>query len=246
MRNSRSVTALFGQGYRNFLNLLYPRRCPLCHRILRNSRGLVCPECARDLRPISGPRCYKCGKPVKEEEEYCRDCSAHPGAFDQGRGIFLYDDRMRYSIMKYKYFGCREYSRFYGKALYLYGRDMLALWKPQVIVPVPLHWRKQRARGFNQAEFMARELSEYAGIPVNTGILKKSVATRSQKKLDAAGRKKNLKEAFKVVGNPAGLRILLIDDVYTTGSTMDVLARALLEKGASHVYFLTLCIGNNR
>lgn len=225
---------------------MYPRRCPLCHRILRSSHELLCPDCAEEIRPISGPRCYKCGKPVKEDEEYCRDCSAHPGAFDQGRGIFHYDDRMKYSIMKYKYFGCREYSRFYGKAMYLYGREMLALWKPQVIVPVPLHWRKQRMRGFNQAELLAEELSEYTGIPVDTRLLKKRHATKSQKKLDAVGRKKNLREAFQVAGNPAGKRILLIDDVYTTGSTMDVLSRALLEKGASHVFFLTLCIGSNR
>ena len=156
---------------------------------------MICPDCAGDLRPVSGPRCYKCGKPVNGDEEYCRDCSAHPGAFDQGRGIFLYDDRIR---------------------------------------------------GFNQAELLAKELSRYAGIPVDTAILKKCHATRSQKKLDAAERKKNLQKAFQVVGNPAGMRILLIDDVYTTGSTMDVLAKLLLEKGASHVYFLTLCIGNNR
>ena len=153
---------------------------------------------------------------------------------------------MKYSIMKYKYFGCREYSRFYGKAMYLYGRDLLALWQPQMIVPVPLHWRKQKIRGFNQAELLARELSRYTGIPVNTRLLKKNHATRSQKKLDAAGRKQNLREAFQVVGNPAGKSILLIDDVYTTGSTMDVLSRALLGKGASHVFFLTLCIGRNR
>ena len=112
MRSSKNVTVLLEQGYGSFLNLLYPRRCPLCHRILKDSHALICPECAGDLRPIQGARCYKCGKPVSEEEEYCRDCKAAPGAFDQGRGIFLYDDRMKYSIMKYKYFGCREYSRF--------------------------------------------------------------------------------------------------------------------------------------
>ena len=246
MRSSKNVTALLEQGYGSFLNLLYPRRCPLCHRILKDSHALICPECAGDLRPIQGARCYKCGKPVSEEEEYCRDCKAAPGAFDQGRGIFLYDDRMKYSIMKYKYFGCREYSRFYGRALYLYGRDQLALWKPDVIVPVPLHWRKLRKRGFNQAELLAEELAKSAGLPVDVSLLKKSRATRSQKKLDAAGRKKNLKKAFQVVGNPSGMRILLIDDVYTTGSTMDVLAHALLEKGASHVFFLTVCIGSNR
>ena len=226
------------------LDYLYPPRCPVCGEI--SSDG-ICPVCTKKLFFVKEHYCMKCGKPLEAAEaEYCRDCSAHPGAFDQGRGIFLYDDRMRYSIMKYKYFGCQEYSRFYGKALYIYGKDMLALWKPQIIIPVPLHRRKQRIRGFNQAELLAKELSRYAGIPVDTAILKKCHATRSQKKLDAAERKKNLQKAFQVVGNPAGMRILLIDDVYTTGSTMDVLAKLLLEKGASHVYFLTLCIGNNR
>ena len=226
------------------LDYLYPPRCPVCGEI--SSDG-ICPVCTKKLFFVKEHYCMKCGKPLEAAEaEYCRDCSAHPGAFDQGRGIFLYDDRMRYSIMKYKYFGCQEYSRFYGKALYIYGKDLLALWKPQIIIPVPLHRRKQRIRGFNQAELLAKELSRYAGIPVDTAILKKCHATRSQKKLDAAERKKNLQKAFQVVGNPAGMRILLIDDVYTTGSTMDVLAKLLLEKGASHVYFLTLCIGNNR
>ena len=230
---------------RNILNVFYPRCCPVCQKILKDQNRLICPECEKKLKPIGQPRCYLCGKPV-EKGEYCADCLRHPHIFDQGRGIFLYDDRMKYSIMKYKYFGCREYSRFYGRALYLYGRDQLALWKPDVIVPVPLHWRKLRKRGFNQAELLAEELAKSAGIPVDVSLLKKSRATRSQKKLDAAGRKKNLKKAFQVVGNPSGMRILLIDDVYTTGSTMDVLAHALLEKGASHVFFLTVCIGSNR
>lgn len=183
---------------------------------------------------------------MSEEEEYCLDCRNHFGAFTQGRGIFPYDSKMRYSITRYKYFGCREYGRFFGKALYLYGKDAIRRWKPDVIVPVPLHWRKQRRRGFNQAEFLAQELSGYVGIPVDNTLIKKMKSTKSQKKLDAAQRRKNLQEAFQVVGNPSRKRILLIDDVYTTGSTMDVLSRGLLEKGAEEVFFLTVCIGSNR
>ena len=246
MKNSRNVTVLLKSGFRNFLNLLYPARCPLCHRILKDRHTLICADCAVELKPISEPRCFKCGKPVKEEEEYCLDCRKHSLAFTQGRGIFPYDEKMKYSIMKYKYFGCREYGKFYGKAMYIYAGDVIRRWKPDIIVPVPLHWRKFRRRGFNQAEFLAEELSGYTGIPLDTTLVKKKKATKSQKKLNADQRRKNLQEAFRITGNPAGKCILLVDDVYTTGSTMDVLSRAFLEKGASKVFFVTVCIGSNR
>ena len=91
IRNGEAAETLqlsLGKDTGTFWDLLYPRRCPLCHRILRNSHQLICLDCAGDLRPVSGPRCYKCGKPVNGDEEYCRDCGAHPGAFDQGRWDF--------------------------------------------------------------------------------------------------------------------------------------------------------------
>ena len=148
--------------------------------------------------------------------------------------------------MKYKYFGCREYGKFYGKAMYIYAGDAIRRWKPDVIVPVPLHWRKLRRRGFNQAEMLARELSKYTGISTDVTLVKKKKATKSQKKLNADQRRKNLQEAFQITGNPAGKCILLVDDVYTTGSTMDVISNALLENGATNIFFITVCIGSNR
>lgn len=246
MRSSRSVTALLTKGYRNLLNLLYPRRCPLCHRILKDSRELICRECAGSLKPVSGARCFKCGKPVGEEEEYCKDCQSHPKAFDQGRGIFLYDKQMKQSIMKFKYYGCREYGRFYARAMYIYAGMEMRKWKPDVLVPVPMYWRKKRMRGFNQAEFLAQHLSLYSGIPTDSSLIKKVRETDSQKKLDAVHRRKNLQNAFEASENVKGKRILVIDDVYTTGSTMDVIAQLLREKGAESIFFLTVCIGSNR
>ena len=101
-------------------------------------------------------------------------------------------------------------------------------------------------RGFNQAEELAEELGKNLHIPVATEILVKVRETRSQKKLSAEERKQNLQGAFQAKQSVKGLTILLADDVYTTGSTMDTLACALLKKGASHVFFLTVCIGRNR
>lgn len=246
MKNSRNVTALLMSVYRSLLNLLYPARCPLCHQVLKDSYDLVCARCADRIRPVSGQRCFKCGKPVRENEEYCRDCTEHPRVYRQGRGIFLYDDQMKASVMRFKYSGCREYGRFYGKAMYYYGFSDLQRWKPDVLVPIPMYWKKQRMRGYNQAEVLARVLSGYSGIPTDSTLLKKKHSTKSQKKLDALQRKRNLKDAFSVTKSVIGMRILLVDDVYTTGSTIDAAAQALLEKGAAEIFFLTLCIGSNR
>ena len=202
---------------------------------------MICLDCAGDLRPVSGPRCYKCGKPVNGDEEYCRDCGAHPGAFDQGRGIFLYDDRMRYSIMKYKYFGCQDYSRFYGKALYIYGKDMLALWKPQIIIPVPLHRRKQRIRGFNQAEKIAMDLSKIVDIPTVDNISRK-YNTKRLYKLGKEERINELKNAFVIKENIIDLKnknVLLVDDIFTTGSTVNEISKILKINGVNKVFVST-------
>ena len=227
---------------RKILDIFYPRCCPVCQKILKDQRRMICPECEKKLRPIGHPRCYKCGKPI-EEGEYCKDCQKHTHIFDQGRGIFVYDGIMRRSVTRYKYYGCREYGDFYAKAMYRYAWKNLNQWKPDLIVPVPIHKSKERLRGFNQAAYLADRLGCYTGIPVDTDLVQKVVKTKSQKKLNAMQRRKNLEEAFLVNEDVLGKRILVVDDVYTTGSTIDAMASCLKKKGASAVYFLTVCIG---
>lgn len=226
-----------------FFNILYPRRCPVCHEILKNQDRMICERCEQELIPISEPRCFKCGKPVSAAEEYCRDCLENRHVFDRGRGIFVYDERMRRSLVRYKYYGCREYGDFYSRAMCLYARKELALWKPDLIVPVPIHKSKERLRGFNQAAYLAEKISRFTGIPADSALVQKVRKTKSQKKLTARQRQENLRKAFRVERKLTGLKILIVDDVYTTGSTMDAMARCLREKGAKNVYFLTVCIG---
>lgn len=203
---------------------------------------MICPECEKKLRPIGHPRCYKCGKSI-EEGEYCKDCQKHTHIFDQGRGIFVYDGIMRRSVTRYKYYGCREYGDFYAKAMYRYAWKNLNQWKPDLIVPVPIYKSKERLRGFNQAAYLANRLGCYTGIPVDTDLVQKVVKTKSQKKLNAMQRRKNLEKAFLVTKNIRGKDILVIDDVYTTGSTIDAMAGCLRKRGAKNIYFLTVCIG---
>lgn len=225
------------------LNILYPRRCPVCHRILRDQKALVCPGCESVFRPITEDYCLKCGSPVKPEEEYCRDCAGKKRSFDEGRGIFFYDQKMRRSLIRYKYYGSREYADYYAVSMYRYGRRNILRWKPDVIIPVPLHQRKLRMRGFNQSGLLAERLGTFLDIPVSEGTLRKIRGTRSQKKLDAAQRRKNLRQAFRAERRLDGLTILLVDDVYTTGSTVEAAAACLKEAGAEKVCFLTLCMG---
>lgn len=227
----------------SFLNILYPRRCPLCHEILKEQDSLICETCRKTLHPIEEPRCYKCGKLVREGEEYCSDCASVQHFYDRGRGIFVYNEKMRQSLVRYKYYGCREYGDFYSRAMYLYGKNEIALWKPELIVPVPVHRTKERKRGFNQSAYLAERISRYTGIPADLTLVKKIRKTKSQKKLTVYQRQENLKKAFCVQHSVSAGRILVVDDVYTTGSTIDAMARCLKEKGAEKIYFLTVCIG---
>ena len=125
----------------------------------------------------------------------------------------------------------------------IYGKQYMERWTPQLIVPVPLYPGKKRMRGFNQAAYLAERLSGYTGIPWDEQLVRKIKKTRSQKKLNAAERRRNLKKAYLVTGKISGLTVLVVDDVYTTGSTMDAMAMSLREAGAEEVYFLTVCAG---
>ena len=225
------------------LDMLYPKKCPLCHQILKEKDRLICPECSGKVRPISGPRCMKCGRPVRMEEEYCQDCRSGVHHFTEGRSIFPYGEIWRQSLVRFKYYGCREYGDFYAKAISIYGRKYLERWKPQLIVPVPLHSRKKRMRGFNQAAYLAERVSRFTGIPWSDNLVIKIRNTKSQKKLNASQRKKNLRNAYLVTRKITGFSVLVVDDVYTTGSTMDAMAMCLQGAGAKDVYFLTVCAG---
>lgn len=228
------------------LQAIYPRRCPVCHDIVMPAGHLICPSCKGKMRLAKEPRCKKCSKPLeKEETEYCADCAGRSHAFEEAAGIFLYDKIMRESLMKCKYGGRREYLDYYGQAMARYGWKYLKRWRPQAFAPVPLHKARQRRRGFNQSAVLARELAGSLNVPVYEHMLEKPRKTRPQKELEARQRRTNLKGAF-IIGRDFQPfeTVVLVDDVYTTGSTADEAARCLKEAGVGTVYVMTLCIGN--
>ena len=232
-----------------FLDVLYPRKCPFCGDILRPSGTLICTDCLSGLRPLTEERngdikalCMKCGAPVMEEEEYCRSCRCISRSFEQNRSIFIYDDKWKLSLERYKFHGYREFADFYAAAMVKWGGDAIRRWKIDLIVPVPMHPKKEKIRGFNQSWHIARRISDRTGIPASRDILVKVKDTAPQKQLNHTQRKNNLKNSFRASSAAAGKTVLVIDDVFTTGSTMDAAAEALLASRARTVYSLTLCI----
>ena len=133
------------------LDVLYPPRCPACGGILEDKQRSICPQCESIFHPVSEYYCMKCGKPVNETEEYCSECRHRERKFIRGRSVFLYNAQMKNSLLRYKYYGSREYGKYYAESMCRYvGRDIKS-WRPDVIIPVPLHRRKKRMRGFNQS-----------------------------------------------------------------------------------------------
>lgn len=228
------------------LNILYPARCPVCHGVIRG-KGDVCTLCRKRLRYVQEPKCKKCGKEMeKQEQEYCRDCQRFAHAFDKGEAVFVYDQMMRRSVAMFKYHNRREYAEFYAKEMYAYCERFLKNCAPDVILPVPVHKQKKRQRGFNQSELVARKLGKLLGVPVDSKYLVRREKTVPQKELTRMQRKQNLKKAFAVSDTKKCYgRVLLIDDIYTTGATIDAISEILRENQTKNIFFLTICVGRN-
>ncbi|MBQ6377058.1 MAG: ComF family protein [Lachnospiraceae bacterium] len=226
------------------MDLLYPPRCPVCGGIAAKGER-VCPACREKLPRIEGPRCVKCSKPVEDGVLLCDDCRGKDHAYDCGFAAFLYDDVMREIISDCKYRGRREYCRTLGVLLFEVSGQFISGRRPDVIVPVPLHPHRLAKRTFNQAEEIAASFGLMAQIAVEPRLLWRVQETGAMKKLSAGERTGNLRGAFLVPdGEEVPERVLLVDDIYTTGNTVDAAAHALKERGARRVDFLTVCIGS--
>jgi ComF family protein len=230
--------------------MLYPARCPVCGDIVVPKTALACEPCKNKLKLIAEPKCKKCGKPMEtEENEYCRDCMKKDYHFITGYSVWQYDSVMKKSVSDFKYNNKKEYAAFYiHETARLYGEKIRQI-APDIIVPVPIHRLKYRERGYNQADILARGIGKSLDIPVISDLLIRNRKTLPQKQLNDKERLKNLREAFEFNKAAAGYfkknisTVLLVDDIYTTGSTIEACTNVLIDNGISSVYFITLCIG---
>lgn len=242
------VTRAANLCYDSLLSLVYPQPCAVCGGSVESrALGVACSRCWRRTRIFNGNEtvCWKCGVPStgtapddKREDVRCHRCNEH--AFTAARACAVYEGAISASVLALKREPtlCARLTE-----LMLETQSRYPLNQASRIIPIPLHAEREKSRGFNQAALIAETLSLDAGLPLISNVLVRTSHTKRHRAgMDATDRKKTVADAFAVV-HPAlvaGEKILLIDDVYTTGATVSSCANVLLEAGASEVYILTI------
>jgi len=214
---------------------LLPATCVVCCGAAPGDID-ICPACIRDL-PESQQACPRCAMPVpRVGQAICGQCLQRPPRFSACLAAFRYEFPVRELIARFKFHGDQAAGRVLAQLL---AQRVAACHPPQIhpalLVPVPLHPRRLRERGFNQAQRIARILSLQLGVPVVNSAVRRVMRTPDQKQLSAEARKANLRGAFEASEVCRGLQVALVDDVITTGATADAIAGALLEAGAADV-----------
>ncbi len=217
-----------------FLNALFPRRCAGCRQI----GDLWCARCQASVAWLRPPLCPKCGYP-QQHEQVCGACRRAQPKLDGIRSAALFEGPLRQAIHELKYSGQKELAGCLGSLLESFW---VATPLPvDVIVPVPLHAARLRERGYNQAALLAGRLSKATGIPLVEDCLVRTRVTTSQMTLKAAERRINVKDAFGCSDKSlAGQRVVVVDDVCTTGATLEACGEALFQAGVVSVWALTL------
>lgn len=227
------------------LDIFYPRHCPLCGEIQAYQKEVVCMDCLNKLKRVQAPRCFRCGKTVDDEEaEFCQDCIQIPKSFIRGYPVFDYYGDIKNAIYDFKYKNQRSYAPFFADCMYYAYQSIWETDSFDGIIPVPIHKKKKKTRGYNQAELLAKELGKRLSLPVYPDYLIRWISTNPQKELSDKARVKNLKNAFKLGVNTIKLnKILLVDDIYTTGATIEACTQVLLAAGVQEVYYTSIAIG---
>ncbi len=213
-------------------DLFYPQRCVGCRK---RASDVLCRDCFEALPWVGTPFCKRCGMPTAFDVFVCEECKGVDFGFESARAPLRYEGVGKRIVHALKYSG---YLRVVEKLMVPMMREVLT-GDFDVVVPVPLHRSRLWRRGFNQAELMARGLSEKIKTPVSDR-LEAVRRTRDQLELSAAGRRANVEGAFRMRGAVRG-RALLVDDVFTTGATLSACAGALRRAGAGEVHALSLC-----
>jgi ComF family protein len=229
----------FRQALAASIDLLLPPACLLCGSLLSSefSSQSFCQDCLASMPPLSQSHCSCCAQPftTATSNHHCENCLRRPPPFSKVHAACLYQDNIKKAVQRLKYRGqltlAKPLGQRLGKTLAGSG-DSFAF---DLIVPVPLHPNRLRARGFNQALEVARPIARQMSIPLDAALLQRIRKTPQQQGLSASARRSNLHNAFALTSKPSKLRILLIDDVMTTGETVRECSRTLVAGGAEEV-----------
>jgi ComF family protein len=233
------ATAALRGALKLALDLALPPLCPACREPLGDGAG-ICASCWSKLSLIEPPYCARLGIPFTYDPGpglLSMEAIADPPAYDRARAAVRYDDIARTLVHAFKYGDRLDLAPLMGRWMARAGRELLS--DADALVPVPLHWRRLWARRFNQSAALAGAISAVCNAPVLHGRLRRLRATAQQVGLSRPERAQNVQGAFRVPpaqrAEVAGKRLVLVDDVLTSGATADTCARALLRAGAAHV-----------
>lgn len=228
------------------LDILFPPLCHVCRTFIPDAGDVhLCAGCTEKIRPLISPLCKVCGAPFLTEggmDHACGGCITEPPRFAGARAAALFDGPVKELIHGLKYAGTVRFSRPLGLITAHRLAPFAAELSPDLIVPVPLHIKRLRQRGFNQSVLLAGILAGKWGLPLVRNNLRRIRWTEPQINLPADERRRNVRGAF-ALHDPAGLkgkRVLLVDDVFTTGSTVNECTRVLKRAGADGVFVVTV------
>ena len=231
-----------------FLDLIYPRACLACDGQVLGKEGHVCWDCMSALDLISDPFCWLCGDPVegKVERRYtCSSCTRQVPHFDGARSAVRYRDKLPALLQAFKYAQATSLSRDLADLLAGCVRAHFADVSFDAVLAVPLHPRKERSRSYNQSALLADDLSRLLHLSRAHDCIVRQRSTKTQTGLSARKRRNNVKGAFWVNKSEwvEGRRLLLVDDVMTTGATVGECSRVLKEAGVAGVWVVTVARG---
>ncbi|MEX0583217.1 MAG: ComF family protein [Sneathiella sp.] len=238
-----SVSQFINQMQKTVLDAVFPPGCVNCAEPI-DTPGNLCGRCWPEMTYISAPFCDICGYPFEYyagDGMICAACLKRPPAYSKARAVLKYDEASRDMILGYKH--SDQTNRAPTFAQWMYRAGMSLIEDCDVICPVPLHRQRLIRRRYNQSAMLAGELSKLSGKPAILDLITRKRQTRTQGGLSARARFRNVRGAFDV--NPArgmlleGARVLLIDDVLTTGATVEACSKCLLGAGALNVDILT-------
>lgn len=228
------------------IDLIFPPRCPICRRLMEGSHPPgVCPQCQGEIKFIESPLCSLCGLPFtadEGEDHLCGSCLTEKRYFTTARAVAIYQGALREAIPRFKYRMHSPLAKTLGSILANNCQRFLDLFAYDLVIPVPLHKLRLRERGFNQALVLAREIKKRFPLPLDYLNLQRTRDTQPQTNLKEKERRRNVRKAFELRDGQKvkGKRILLIDDVYTTGATVNECSRVLKKAGAKRIDVLTL------
>ncbi len=240
----RATVPMMKHQVRSAANVVFPPRCFLCAQMIGDA-GQICTDCWQDLRFITSPQCHTCGHPFEfslGEGALCGGCIQEPPPYDMARSVLCYDDASRKLVTRFKFGDMLHPAEALASWMTRAGKECLQ--DADYIVPVPLHRLRLIKRRYNQAALLAKVIAKKSTVPLLVDAMQRTRHTTPQSGLSRRQRKINVRGAFSVTAlrlqQIQDKRIVLVDDVMTTGATLEACAKALKKAGAKEVRVLTL------